>query len=534
MEKKLINQEMLHYFGKIKIISLFCFIFYETGAFAQLNTFKNQQLWVKADKAFELGDYLMAKQTYEKLILVDSLNQQLNFSLGVCNFLLERYKNDAALNFSRVDPKKHPEVFYYLGRIAHLNENFKEAIANYTKYTSSSHNKVYPESELNFLIEKSNVAIKMMANINTAVELINLGEKINSPFDDFSPLVPSEENFMIFTSRRENKLYTEKDALGDYYENIYISKKENKQWQTPIILDTTINTFYNDAGTGISSDGEHLLLFRTSDNLKTGNIFESYFINDKWTVPQMLSDVVNSKNSIETSAYYASGYNTIVFSSTRNGGYGGKDLYMAKRLPNGNWGNPFNLGPTINTPYNEEAPFLHPSENVLYFASEGHENMGGYDIFKATFDPERSVFEKATNLGYPINTVNNDLFFILNSNATTGYLSSERAGGIGMQDIYEIELNDEPKNLKVYSIYFHDKNDSIIKDVELLVSPTPNDAIKKPIQKYKTNPKTGKLILISRPEKEYIFSIKSSRYITLSQTKLLGEESTLHFILKEK
>lgn len=531
MERNLIKQEMLRYLNKIQTVYTLCFILFGNSSYSQINTWNNKQLWVKADKAFALGDFVDAKTKYDKLMLLDTNNQDINFNLGVCNFELVKYRHLSKNNFIKVNPKKYVEVNYYLGVLAHLNNDFDAAINYFNQYQTSKTQKQFTADEVGVLLEKSKVAKEMMSKYDKNIKIINLGDTINSKYSDYRPLISAEEDFIIFTSRRENELFKDQDAFGDYYENIYISKKINGKWQSPTPLDTSINSKYNDAGIGLSSNGEQLFIFKTSDDLKTGDIYESLFIDNIWQTPVKLGESVNSENYIETSACYTINNEAIIFSSSRPGGFGGKDLYMIKKLPNGEWGEPFNLGSTINTPYNEDAPFIHPYENILYFSSEAHQNMGGYDVFKSEFNFETGEFEKSINLGYPINTVNNDVFFVLNTDATTGYLSSEREHGFGSQDLYKVQFNNSSKNIKVYVIKFYDKSENIIKDVELILSPKPS---LKATGIYNSNIKTGKMIVISEPERAYELIIHAEGYKTYTTTVVLQDNYQLTFVLEDQ
>jgi hypothetical protein len=296
------------------------------------------------------------------------------------------------------------------------------------------------------------------------------------------------------------------------------------------MLDTTVNSPLHDACTGISADGERMLLFKTSADLRSGDIYESFFLNNKWTHPKILGPIVNDPEFIETSACYSPDGDMIYFSSTRPGGFGGKDIYAVKKLPNGEWAKPFNLGPSVNTPYNEDAPFVHPHQKVLYFSSEGHRNMGGYDIFKSTFD-ENGVYSPAENMGSPINTVDDDIFFVMNTDASMGYFSSERTGGFGSQDIYSVyfSVNDIP--LSVYNIHIKDEAGNVVKETEVLLT----DMEKKSVYGiYKSNSATGKILVISPPEKQYRVAIRADGFEPLIIYADFGKQNDMDFTLTKR
>jgi len=297
------------------------------------------------------------------------------------------------------------------------------------------------------------------------------------------------------------------------------------------MFDTIINKPYHDAATGLSADGEKLLSYHTSPDHVHGHIYESTLQNGKWSAPVLLDANVNSADYIETSACYSPDGEMIFFSSNRPGGFGGKDLYSVKKLPNGKWAKPFNLGPTINTEYNEDAPFVHPSDNILFFSSEGHKNMGGYDVFKAKYD-EAEKFTVPENLGFPINTVDDDIFFVLNTDASMGYFSSQREGGFGSHDIYSVYFSDNNIPLMVYSVHVRDEENNIIKNVSIILT----DMEKKEVfGEYKSNGLSGKILIISKPNRSFRVAIQAPGFESLIlNSVLLTNEPGLTFKLVHK
>lgn len=477
-------------------------------SFAQITSRQDKQLLLKADKAFDFGDYFSALQIYESLFLIDSTDNETNFKLGVCNFEIKKLRTHSKKYFDKVPPEDFPDVNYYLGKLNHLLKQYDRAIYYFNQFKYFGGDNDYSRKEIDDLIEKCHVALQFETTPDKTVSISNMGNIINSAFSEYVPLIPADEKFMLFTSRRENTIWPKTDPTGDYYEDIYISKKDSAtgNWTAPTMLDTTINTLTHDACTGLSSDGEKLLIYRTSKDLKSGDIYESFYTNNKWSKPEQFSSIVNSSDFSETSACYSPNGDIIFFSSNRSGGFGGKDIYLVRKLLNGKWGKPFNLGPTINTEYDEDAPFVHPLGDVLFFSSEGHKNMGGYDIFKSTFD-EKGVFAEPGNLGSPINTVDDDIFFVMNTDASKGYFSSEREGGFGLQDIYSVTFPVTATSpLNVSNIHVVDETNSIIKDVEIKLINLENEST---YGIYKANDRTGKIVIISQKNKEYRIIIDS-------------------------
>lgn len=521
---------MLHSSGRSVFIQILLLCIFTGSLKAQLSSRENKKLFFKADKAFDYSDYLGALKMYEVLYNVDSTNGELNYKLGVCTYEIKKYRKNSKKYFSKVNTGDFPETNYYMGKLQHLDRNYEKAIACFTQYKYLETEGDHYKKELDDLIAKCNTAMLMESNTDKTLQIKNLGNSVNTEYAEYAPLIPAEGNFLIFTSRRKNPVWTQTDPLGDQYEDIYISKRNGEEWLQPVMFDTTINTSVHDACTGLSADGERLLIYRTSKDLRSGDIYESLFGSDKWGSPKMLGSIVNDPEFLETSACYSPDGSMIFFSSNREGGFGGKDLYSVKKLPNGTWGQPFNLGSSINTPYNEDAPFVHPAANVLYFSSEGHTNMGGYDIFKSSFD-EAGVFQKPENMGSPVNTVDDDIFFVLSTDASTGYLSSEREGGYGSQDIYSVYFPVNNVPLNVYNIHVFDESGAVINAVDIVLT----DMVQKKIYgMYKSNTKTGKVMVISPPEASYRIAIQAEGHDPYISNVLLSQENELIFKLTKK
>lgn len=518
---------MLHYSAKSYLLIVLLFIF-SLSAKSQSNTRECRKLLWDANKDFEVGDYLSAIATYEKAFLLDSTNNELNYKLGICKFELKKYRAASKRNFDKVNATDYPEVNYYLGVLNHLHRDFEKAVVYFNTYQSAKGEKEHTAKEINDLIIKCYTAPLMESKRNTAIEIENIGNVINTEYPEYVPLIPADEKFMVFTSRRNNEVHSKLNAYGEYYEDIYLTQKTSNGWSVPQMMDTFINTPTHDACTGLSADGEKLLLYRTSKDTRSGDILESNFINKKWSKPVPLKLNVNSSDYIESSACYSVDNDIVFFSSNRMGGYGGKDLYYVKKLPDGNWGIPKNLGESVNTEYNEDAPFVDALGKTLYFSSEGHSNMGGYDVFKSNFD-ERGTFTTPQNLGSPINTVNDDVFFVLNPDSSVAYMSSEREGGYGSQDIYKVYFNDNKAILTVYNVHVQDESNAVLKNVEIVLTDAATNEI---AGRYKSNQNTGKIIIISRPNRQYKVNIQSFGYeLKTLDNYSLNKETDITFTL---
>jgi Tol biopolymer transport system component len=257
---------------------------------------------------------------------------------------------------------------------------------------------------------------------------------INSVYSDYTPVLSADGTQFYFTSKRKGNTGGEKDNFGEYYDDIYSSQYDLNKWSKPKKMGFKINTGNSEILGCISSDGNQFYFSRQMR--ETYDIYVSNLSKkNKWTVPQKLGQDINTKYN-ELYAFITSDGNTMLFASDKPGGYGGYDIYMSEKLATGEWGNPFNLGPEVNSQYDEICPMLMP-DGTLYFSSKGHETMGGFDIFMTTIS-EDGLWTKPENLGYPLNTAYDDINFIFTSpDGKKGFYSSAKTGGYGESDIYE-------------------------------------------------------------------------------------------------
>ena len=475
---------------------------------AQEHTKEYNKLFNTASKKYLNGDYYGAVKIYDQLYKIDSEDKELNYYLGVCNYETKNYKA-AEQNFLKTSSAISLELFRYKAAIAHINMKFKKALNFYNAYKLISGKKEFTNEQINYLIQKTKYAeIAITQERNVLVQ--NLGTTINTKHQEYVPLISADEKMMIFTSRRPGSTGGILDPNGIPFEDVYMSTKINNVWMKPVQLGEQINTATNDACVGFSADGQLLFLFKPSKNEITGDLYQSRMGMEDWELPIKLGSDINTEFN-ETSASISLDDKVLYFSSDRPGGFGGKDIYKVLRLPNGKWSRAINLGAIINTPYDEDSPFVHADKKTLYFSSKGHQNMGGYDIFKTSY--ENRSWTTPENLKYPINTVKDDLFFVLSASGKVGYYSSSRDGGSGGQDIYKVLLKDE--NIKQHVLKAIIKSKENLEPIAARIMLIENES-KQVKGIYKSNDNTGKLIMIVNPEKTYNIVVESDDYYTYS------------------
>ena len=287
-------------------------------------------------------------------------------------------------------------------------------------------------------------AIKMMAQKScNRIDVTNIGDVINTEYSDHSPVITCDGNTLYFTSKRPNSLNSRDD------EKIYVSRKNNGEWTSPELLPSPINTKgNNESVVSVSSDGKQLYFFRSGSSLQ-GNLYVCEMDdNGSWGKPKHLSSAINTKYR-ESHVSIAPDGNSIYFTSDRPGGFGGLDIYVIKKLPNGKWSDPQLLPAEVNTPKDEEYPSVHPNGSILYFNSKGHESIGGYDVFYSRISDDGS-YSKAESMCSPINTPDNDICYSLSCDGMTAYIAAIRDDSHGEYDIYVIDDKSAGSNLIVY------------------------------------------------------------------------------------
>ena len=481
-----------------------------------------------ANKKMEIGDYYGALKIYNVLYPSDSLNNELNFNMGVCNYYLKNYFK-AENHFLKSSSAVSLELFRYKAALAHISMKFNKAINYYNAYKLIAGEKEVNNEEINRLIEKTKYAeAAILDKRNVLIQ--NVGPTINTEYQEYVPLISADETMLLFTSRRPGSTGDLLDPNDMPFEDIYVSKKENNSWTPPKPLRKGLNTATNDACVGLSADGQILFIFKTSDDLISGDLYESRMGLIDWEDPIKLGSDINS-DYIESSACITLDDKILYFSSDRPGGFGGKDLYKVMRMPNGEWSKAANLGPTINTSHDEDAPFIHSDKKTLFFSSKGHQNMGGYDVFKTVL--ENNVWSNPENLKYPINTVQDDIFFVLAASGNVGYYSSSQDGGYGGQDIYKIIFKDEALQLHVLKAKVNTKDQK--NPISAKITLIENES-KKVQGIYKSNDATGKFIMLVDPDKTYniIIEAKDFHSYTTELEFNVNNDKLIEFTLEKK
>ncbi|HMN04822.1 MAG TPA: hypothetical protein PKD45_03775 [Flavobacteriales bacterium] len=479
----------------------------------------------EARTLMEAGQWSDAYKIYKRLLNADTTSAETYYGIGMCEANMPDKRAMASSHFEIAVRHGHQEALYRLALERHRQERFGEELALLEQYRSRNGRDI-PREEIDRQIAMAHTASSLTAD-PVRLKIRNLGPAVNSPAHDYCPVVTADGSRMFFTSRRAGTMGALKDASDQFYEDIYVSEQQGGQWGAARNVGAPINSIMQDATVGLSPDGNEMIIYRAGTDNPAGELLISQRAQGIWSTPARMTDKINSKYH-EPSAAISPDGSEIYFTSDRPGGFGGRDLYRIRRLPNGQWSEPLNLGPEINTPYDEDAPFLHSDGTTLFFSSNGHNTMGGFDIFKAALlDPDMNVWEKPVNLGYPLNTVNDDIYFSLSEDGRTGYFSSERPGGLGGQDIHEVIFPVSQVEYQLVQGVVTDGNEQPLK-ARIVVTDTRTETV---FGIYNTNGRTGRYIMAIRPGQPYQLDVSAEGYVDRELNLLTTDEDVVDLMM---
>jgi tetratricopeptide (TPR) repeat protein len=503
----------------IFLFSLVLLLWAPTALIAQKDITPNIKALSKEDKTkLDNAEYFYGEQNYLRALplymeLMNKYPSELYYKYKTGISLLykseEKTKSIELLNEVAKEAPNAPDIDFFIGRAYHLNYKFDEAIQAFQRYLLTS-----PPINQRLLTERyieNSKNGKAFVEIKVKCEITNVGDVINTEHHEYVPVISSDESVLIFTYVGPNStggLMDDEfnpDPNGNYYEDVFISQRLGDNWLRPESIGPNINTKNHDANIALSADGQKLFVFHSTEK-DGGDIYLSELKGEVWGAPVPLGPEINTKYW-EGSVSLSADEKHLYFASERPGGLGGRDIYMSDKMPDGTWGKAQNLGNVINTPFNDDSPFIHPDGITLFYSSEGHNSIGGYDIMYST--KKDNVWGKPTNLGYPINTTEDERFYVLTADGAHGYFSSDRKGGFGQQDLYSVTpgyFGEAPVLALVVGTVTADG-----KPVDATINVTNADTGEKQ-GSYHSNSSSGKYIIALTPGNNYKVAIEVEGY----------------------
>ena len=484
---------------------LLCLLSVHTALFGQAKKALSEAERFYGIKAYEeaLPLFLTAIQSGEKDPLV-------HYKTGVCyqktQDTNEQIKAIPYWEYALANGSNLPASLEYdLGDLYVKDENLQKALFSYTQYKEKNKTDKAAVAKADRALDICNTAIALMS-VPRNIKVHNFGSIINTNLIEYNPVVSADESVMAFTALRPN---SGKTRSGDkFIEEIYISYNQAGAWTEPKVI--PIASAYNVGTAGISPDGQKMLIFMGAV-ADPGSLFQISKTGDSWSKPALINPVINHPKFLESTASITPDGKTVYFASDRMGGRGGMDIWKTQQQANGSWSSPVNLGPEINSKANEDAPFIHPDQKTLFFTSDGHNTMGGRDIFVSRLIGAK--WKTPENMGYPVNTTANDNYFTLIADGTRAYFSSDRKGGLGSQDIYYLDMPEESANIPLTMIKGKILNAETGKPMPTKIYLIDNQTSKKLDFVYNPDPATGNYLVILPPAKNYDMVIESEGFL---------------------
>jgi hypothetical protein len=445
----------------MKRVPIYLLLLYSSVALAQLTddqirkinlVYTERNLDILSTRLIRAGYLSNAELIVDRLLELNPESKHYNFRKGYV--LMESrmdylhaiyYLNKAS---TQINPKYtlykpnqkggSPTTYYYLGWCYHLNQELDLARKNYRAYIQLNTKDSLMTKKAVLKLAQCDVAENLL-NTPSIFEVKNVGSQINSIYPEYAPSISLDGSTLYFTSRRPWGNNGSKSLLdprtNQNSEDIYVSYlSSNNDWSEPLRLDFC-KPDRNE--TPITVTANNLRVYVYDDATGLGDIYYSDFYDNTFHQLNLLDYPGVNTKYWETHCTVSRDGNQMYFVSNRPGGFGGRDIYVIKKSADGKWSTPENLGPTINTLYDEDSPFLGDNDRTLYFSNNGKQSMGGFDIFKSTLT-EHNIWSAPVNMGYPVNSTNDDIYFTTSIDGTQSYFSSFRSKGAGEKDIYQL------------------------------------------------------------------------------------------------
>lgn len=519
-----------------KILSLFfIFNFSFLISFAQPVSYSTKNS--KAIKLYEEAQKSVGTDPQKGIEILKAAIEKDNAFLEAHAFLAELYAyngkyENAVTEYNAafaINPNFFQNNYYFAGKVELKIGRYKEAKEHLEKYLAAKSVSHKMDDEATLLVKSCDFALEAMQH-PLPFNPTNIGAVINTPDDEYFPSITADDQTFLFTRRISLAQVSRVNGFS-FQEDFFYSTKENDKWTLAKSIGNTINTEGNEGAPSLSPDGQYLFFVACQEAFGYGldrqgygscDIFVTRKVGDKWNKPHNVGAPVNSK-AWESQPSFSSDGKTLYFvrGIVSDEGRRTGDIYVAEIKADGKWSNPTRLSSKINTPYNEESVFIHPDNQTLYFSSNGHLGMGGLDIYMCKRQAD-GQWGDPVNLGYPINTFNDENSLLVDSRGKLAYFASNRAGGIGGLDIYTFEINEKfrPENLTYFKgkVYDSKTKKPLAAEFELIDLDS-----NKTVMQSESNQATGEFLVCLPANKNYALNVSKPGYLFYSENFSMKE-----------
>jgi tetratricopeptide (TPR) repeat protein len=466
--------------------------------------------------------YAEALFVWDYMLEESPTNSNLLYKAGMCHIRLndekkalpyfEKAQYSVVKNYNpylSTETNAPNELFYYLAKSSHSSGKIDTAYRQYD-YFMKNVKKKHEKYDLGVLgLSQCTKAKELMADPKPYL-IRNIGSVVNTAAPEYSPMVTLDGSALFFTTKRmradsSNRKYININN-GQHFEDVYVSyRNKDGKWTSPDYL-AFCEPRKNNASISVSPDGQQVFVY---EDINGGDIYLSQLEDTTFSTPEPFEAEELNSEAWETHATISPDGNYLYFVSDREGGLGGKDIYRLKILPDGSWSKAYNLGEPINSEFDEDSPFLGADNNTMFFSSNGPNSMGGYDIFVSRMD-EDEKWSAPENMGYPLNSYDDDIFYTTTADGLTGFYSSDKLDGQGDKDIYIVETeNSYIKNVAIFSGFILTQDNSMIpKGITIHVTDL-TDAT--PTKIYRPRRRDGGYVLNLKPCHTYQIDYKKDK-----------------------
>jgi outer membrane protein OmpA-like peptidoglycan-associated protein len=499
-------------------------------AYAFAGSGDDKSLVRKGDRAFRKANIADALMYYQKALTVNPKDCYANFQEGALLYLTDSARIKSITYFQNsikfapaIGEDTIIDAYYYLGNCYILKKQYDSAIYAFQKYLVHLVDDKYDApllKEVKHNIDLCRFAPELIQRSPDSASYIingkyqptyvkNLGSLINTPYPEYAEVVLDHDSLMVFTSRRPTSQGGRREyPTGSYYEDMFMSHKDNNgRWTPPSLFSSQLlikASRLNLASVCISADNKTLFVFHK------GMIYESHRSGATWSEPKRVQAKIKNIKAYMPSVFLSYDGKQLFLVTDKKGGYGGRDIYVSKLDDKGIWGTPSNLGPDINTSFDEDAPFLMPDNKTLFFSSKGHNGLGGYDIFKSVY--ENGKWSTPVNVGAPINSPADDIFFEYDTATKKGYFSSARINeGYGDMDLYTLSFTcDNIENTMLQGKVIAEGNKTISSPTVMYTD------LKTGQNTIAAYDESGKYSIQLKPDTKYSVSVRTLGYLPIN------------------